>query len=323
LYPGHGVAKVLEVKEHDRGGAEREQLTLEVLDNAMRITVATEHAIKAGLHRVCSHGEMTEVLAILKEPPSEIPRNWQARARQNHHKLKRARASDLAEVVRDLVFRGVDKNLSSVERQILNRTRSDLAIRLMDALGLDQDATEAHIDELLLETARGDRGQASRTRPWISSTELDQLVGVLSSPPGMLPRNWKRRFRYNSQRIESGRASDLAGVVRDLASRDRDVGLTSGEEFIYLQARLKLVTKVMELSRLSEKSASVLVDDAIHSHRGGGHDGLNDRERAELEATRRQILLLRAQPAPLRTERDGDLIQSLFRRVNVEQRREL
>jgi CarD family transcriptional regulator len=90
---------------------------------------------------------------MLSEEVSEMPKNWNRRFKHNRDKIKTGDIYELAEVVRNLAIREAEKGLSTGEKQMFTRAKKILCSELMYALEMDEEQVEAHIYELLGETA--------------------------------------------------------------------------------------------------------------------------------------------------------------------------
>ncbi len=63
----------------------------------------------------------------------------------------------------------------------------------------------------------------------VGQKEVDEVMMVLGRRDGSMPTNWSRRFKANYEKLRSGDIYQVAEVVRNLALRERDKGLSAGE----------------------------------------------------------------------------------------------
>ncbi len=153
VYPHHGAGKVLGKEQKDVLGEKREYLTIKILHNEMTVMVPCENACKAGLRRVIDEETVQKVLAVLGNECSEMPKNWNRRFKHNRDKIKTGDIYELAEVVRNLAVREIDKGLSTGEKQMFVRAKKILASELMYALEMGEEEAEEHLDGLLIASA--------------------------------------------------------------------------------------------------------------------------------------------------------------------------
>jgi CarD family transcriptional regulator len=152
VYPHHGAGKVLKKEKKEVLGAVREYLTIKILHNDMTVMVPTDSAGRAGLRRVIGESAVKQVLSVLRDDISQMPKNWNRRFKHNRDKMKTGDIFELAEVVRNLAIRDFEKGLSTGEKQMFTRAKKILSSELMYALDMDESEAEAYLDELLEET---------------------------------------------------------------------------------------------------------------------------------------------------------------------------
>jgi CarD family transcriptional regulator len=71
----------------------------------------------------------------------------------------------------------------------------------------------------------------------IAGEEVDKVIEVLTGEVSDMPKNWNRRFQYNREKIKTGDVFELAEVVRNLAIREWEKGLSTGEKQMYTRAK--------------------------------------------------------------------------------------
>ena len=156
VYPHHGAGLVMTKETRELMGSEREYLTIKILHNELTVMVPTENAGKAGLRRIIDEEEIKKVTDVLTDDVSEMPKNWNRRFKYNREKIKTGDVFELAEVVRNLAIREMEKGLSTGEKQMYTRAKKILASELMYALEMEEDEAEEHLDSLI-EDAHSDR----------------------------------------------------------------------------------------------------------------------------------------------------------------------
>jgi CarD family transcriptional regulator len=78
-----------------------------------------------------------------------MPTNWSRRFKNHVEKLKSGDIYQVAEVVRNLTIREKDKGLSAGEKRMLGKARQILVSELTFAIGVDEEAAERKLDEVL------------------------------------------------------------------------------------------------------------------------------------------------------------------------------
>jgi len=108
-------------------------------------------------------------------------------------------------------------------------------------------------------------GSEERTgiRAVISECEVEEVLGVLRDDPTRMPMNWNRRIKHNREKIKTGDVLEIADVLRNLALRDAEKGLSTGEKQMYSKVRCILASELMYAKRLPEEEALRFVDDIL------------------------------------------------------------
>ncbi|MDD2401478.1 MAG: CarD family transcriptional regulator [Clostridia bacterium] len=82
-------------------------------------------------------------------------------------------------------------------------------------------------------------------RKIIGVEEVGEVFGVLQQKDSPMSGNWNRRYRSNMEKIKSGNVYELAEVVRNLAARDKEKGLSTGEKKMLDNARQILLSELV------------------------------------------------------------------------------
>jgi len=77
------------------------------------------------------------------------------------------------------------------------------------------------------------------------------------------PSNWSRRFKNHQEKLKSGDVYQVAEVVRNLALRDREKGLSAGEKSLYNKAMNVLVSELSFALEVSDEEATGKVEKAL------------------------------------------------------------
>ena len=162
VYPHHGAGVVSKKETKELLGEKRDYLTIKIHHNDMTVMVPCENAGKAGLRRVIDGDEVKRVTDVLTGEVSEMPKNWNRRFKYNREKIRTGDVFELAEVVRNLAIREMEKGLSTGEKQMYTRAKKILASEFMYALDKDEEGAEEYLDGLL-EDRFGEEARAAAT----------------------------------------------------------------------------------------------------------------------------------------------------------------
>ena len=92
---------------------------------------------------------------------------------------------------------------------------------------------------------------------------VEVVQKVLLGGSTEMPKNWNRRFKHNRDKMKTGDILELAEVVRNLALRDHEKGLSTGEKQMYVKAKKILASELMYAKNLSEEDAFLWLEDVL------------------------------------------------------------
>src|SRR5437764_2103046 len=94
----------------------------------------------------------------------------------------------------------------------------------------------------------------------IDDEAVAKVMAVLRDDVSQMPKNWNRRFKHNRDKIKTGDVYELAEVVRNLAIRESEKGLSTGEKQMYTRAKKILASELMYALEMDEQE----VDDHLY-----------------------------------------------------------
>jgi CarD family transcriptional regulator len=102
----------------------------------------------------------------------------------------------------------------------------------------------------------------------ISGPEVEKVIDVLTGDVSEMPKNWNRRFKHNREKIRTGDVFELAEVVRNLAIREWEKGLSTGEKQMYTRAKKILASEFMYALDKDEDGAEAYLDGLLEERFG-------------------------------------------------------
>jgi CarD family transcriptional regulator len=78
-----------------------------------------------------------------------------------------------------------------------------------------------------------------------------------------MPKNWNRRFKHNRDKMKTGNIFELAEVVRNLAVRNNEKGLSTGEKQMFVKAKKILASELMYAKDMNEEEAAAWLDEVL------------------------------------------------------------
>ena len=100
-------------------------------------------------------------------------------------------------------------------------------------------------------------------RQVIDEVTVKKVLDVLADDVSEMPKNWNRRFKYNRDKIKTGDIYELAEVVRNLALRETEKGLSTGEKQMFTRAKKILASELMYALEMDEDGAETHLDDLL------------------------------------------------------------
>ena len=100
-------------------------------------------------------------------------------------------------------------------------------------------------------------------RACVSKNEAKKILKVLTEDESSAAANWSRRFKNNLEKLHSGDPYEVAEVLRNLAIRDREKGLSAGEKRMITKARQILVSELTYATGGDEAKAEAMIDKVL------------------------------------------------------------
>jgi CarD family transcriptional regulator len=105
-------------------------------------------------------------------------------------------------------------------------------------------------------------------RKVIGQDTVEKVLAVLRDDCSMMPKNWNRRFKHNRDKIKTGDVFEIAEVVRNLAVRDWEKGLSTGEKQMFTRAKKILASELMYALGMEEEEAEEFLDELLEESSG-------------------------------------------------------
>ena len=99
----------------------------------------------------------------------------------------------------------------------------------------------------------------------VGDKEIAPVLKALTGISTEMPKNWNRRFKHNRDKMKTGDILELAEVVRNLALRDREKGLSTGEKQMFVKAKKILASELMYAKDMDEETCAEWLEDVLAS----------------------------------------------------------
>ena len=102
----------------------------------------------------------------------------------------------------------------------------------------------------------------------IDEETVEKVLAVLRDEISEMPKNWNRRFKHNRDKIKTGDIYELSEVVRNLAIREHEKGLSTGEKQMFTRTKKILASELMYALDKDEDEAEQYLDDLLAESAG-------------------------------------------------------
>jgi CarD family transcriptional regulator len=150
---------------------------------------------------------------------------------------------------------GAGKVLKKEQKEIFGEKREYLTIKIL------------HNDMTVMVPT--ENAALAGLRRVIDEETVKKVLDVLRDEVSEMPKNWNRRFKHNRDKIKTGDIYELAEVVRNLALRESEKGLSTGEKQMFTRAKKILASELMYALDKDEDEAEAYLDDLLANSAGG------------------------------------------------------
>ena len=127
----HGAGYIEAIEERDFLDEKKRFYVLRFTDGDIKVHVPVENAERAGLRNIITTDECRHVFESFKTYEDvEESTNWNRRNRENLEKMKSGNVYEIAAVIKSLLKRENQKNLSSSEKKMLGTSMQILVSEL-------------------------------------------------------------------------------------------------------------------------------------------------------------------------------------------------
>jgi CarD family transcriptional regulator len=104
----------------------------------------------------------------------------------------------------------------------------------------------------------------------IDEETVKKVLALLQDECSEMPKNWNRRFKHNRDKIKTGDIYELAEVVRNLAVRESEKGLSTGEKQMFTRAKKILASELMYALEMNEEQVEEYLYTLLIESNGNG-----------------------------------------------------
>ena len=171
VYPHHGAALIEAIETRVIKGEEKTYLVLKVAQGDLTVRVPADNVDLVGVRDVVDSAGLDRVFSVLRQPYTEEPTNWSRRYKANLEKLASGDVIKVAEVVRDLYRRDLDRGLSAGEKRMLAKAKQIL-VSVRSARASSETRICFALASMLFSPADSPRSRSRRYRSRTTSATL-------------------------------------------------------------------------------------------------------------------------------------------------------
>lgn len=154
VYPMHGAGTIEAIEEKDMMGSPQDYYIIKMPVGGMKLMVPTNKADDIGVREVSTKKISDEVFNVLEQPkaPYVHDSNWNKRYNMNVDKIKSGDILEVAEVVRDLSHRHMERGLSIGEKKMLATAKEILISEMVLSEGMSHEMLDTKIEDTIKES---------------------------------------------------------------------------------------------------------------------------------------------------------------------------
>jgi len=152
---------------------------------------------------------------------------------------------------------GAGKVMRKEQKEILGESREYLTIKIL------------HNDMTVMVPT--ENAALAGLRRVIDEETVKKVLAVLQDQCSEMPKNWNRRFKHNRDKIKTGDIYELAEVVRNLAIREGEKGLSTGEKQMFTRAKKILASELMYALEMNEEQVEQHIYSLLSEPSGNGN----------------------------------------------------
>lgn len=151
VYPMHGAGIIEKIEEKEILGQKKKYYIMKLPLGDMKVMIPIDNAERIGLRQVVDEEKLTKVFSVLRDSKSTMSKNWNRRYRANLQKIKTGDIYSVAEVVRNLMLRDLEKGLSAGERKLLENAKQILISELIMVKDIEEEKATELVDSIFIE----------------------------------------------------------------------------------------------------------------------------------------------------------------------------
>jgi len=146
VHPMHGAGYVDSVVEKSVAGEKARYYIMKIANSGMVVMIPVDSCQTIGVRRIVSSEEALSIPDAFASLETGMTSNWNHRYRENMLKIKSGDLTQVAQVVKGLMERDMEKGLSTGERKMLHSAKQIFLSEIVMALSTTYEAVEERIN---------------------------------------------------------------------------------------------------------------------------------------------------------------------------------
>lgn len=149
VYPMYGAGVIEEIEEKTSNGAEEKYYVIHIPNGNMKIKLSAKKSDILGLREIGNQDRIIEIIKGVSQKTISMPENWNVRYKENLEKIKTGKMQEVAEVVKNLKEREMQRGLSGVEKRMLNNAKQIMISEIVYSYEIEKEKAEELLAKLL------------------------------------------------------------------------------------------------------------------------------------------------------------------------------
>lgn len=153
VHPMHGAGVIRDIVEERMAGQRKQYYVFCLPVGELVLKIPTESCDVIGIRSLSTRDAIESLIAAIPDLPVDVTANWNRRYRENLDRLKSGDLSEVARVIKALMWRDRARGLSNGERKMLHSAKQILLSEVVLVEDSDYRETEQRIDRMMLAEA--------------------------------------------------------------------------------------------------------------------------------------------------------------------------
>ena len=150
VHPCHGAGVIDSIKEEKIDGCTRMYYAIKITDVELDLKFTTEGAKRIGVRPIIDSKQADELMAEISQIDAKMAGSWNNRHRENLQRIKSGELIEVARVIKGLMTRGVEKGLSTIDRDTLKKAKQIFISEIVLSKKLTSEEVESQLTQIFI-----------------------------------------------------------------------------------------------------------------------------------------------------------------------------